>query len=320
MKWATIGLVGLGVIGAICAAILVAALRGDSGQSASDASSREVAVLVATTDLPDMTMLDSSSVEPGKVVISQRPKSAIVNKTSVIGKVLRVPLVKGQVVTRDHFATEGTGVHLAASLPEGMRAVTLSLGYSSGLEGLLYPGCVVDVLASFQLDSDAEGNRHKDWLSTTLIERIPVLAIENQTVVSGEMEQLRTSAGSSGRRLVTLRVTPEQAAQLQLASENGTISLVMRNPTDKANPDPARVLLSSLAEGFTPWPAAAPMTTLLPAGDTPPAATEEAEDEPEQQQESEPEPEPQGWQVIIIRGGSQETHSIPVEQDKPQEQ
>ena len=258
---------------------------------------------------------DTGSVEMKKITQNERPKDSLVSPTPVIGKVLRIPVLKGQVLTKEHFATSGTGVHLAATLPEGYRAVTIALDQSGSLEGLLYPGGVVDVMATFRL---TEGAVRGESLSTTLLERIPVLAIEDRTVVGAEAETGKSTSARSGRRLVTLRVTPQQAAQLQLASEHGSISLAMRNPLDRAVPEQIRVLLSTLSYDEPHWihdpPEPVDTVQLVPPTPTTPDPPEHVAETP---QPVEGEPKTPTWQVVIIRGNAQETQALPLKIDTP---
>lgn len=324
MKWATLGLILLGIAGAVCAAVLVAVYRAGPDPSGEEAQTREVDVLVAAMDLPDMAMLDIAAVETRKIPLSQRPKDAFATATPVIGKVLRVPLLKGQVLTQEHFATSGTGVHLAATLPEGYRAVTVPLDQSGSIEGLLYPGGVVDVMASFRLMGR---NALGESISTVLLERVPVLAVEDRTVVGAEEKSDSNSASRGGRRFVTLRVTPEQAAQLQLASEHGSVSLAMRNPLDRETAEPTRVFLSSLSQQGQSWvelpPPTAGLAQLLPPANESDATEIEQPDvlpentlpDDNQNGESEDDQPPQPmWPVVVIRGATQQTQMLPLKE------
>jgi Flp pilus assembly protein CpaB len=103
---------------------------------------------------------------------------------------------------------------------------------------LLYPGCIVDVFATFPLRDREKG----DAVVTPLLQNIQVLAIASDTVLPPATDEkgkaVVDKAASSrsrpgGNVTVTLEVTARQAAALQLALENGTLGLAMRNPNDK---------------------------------------------------------------------------------------
>ena len=109
-----------------------------------------------------------------------------------------------------------------------MRAVGVSLAGSSGLQGLLYAGCNVDVLVT------TKGGRNSEPRTKVLLERVRVLGIEDQTIVSGEKS--RGSSGRSYRRneMVVLMLDAQQARILQSAAAAGRLSLAMRHPLDEA--------------------------------------------------------------------------------------
>jgi Flp pilus assembly protein CpaB len=154
------------------------------------------------------------------------------------------------------FAGSGPGVHLAATLPEGMRAMSVSLSDYSSLDGLLYPGCAVDVLATFDLRGQTE-DKEGGVISTTILRGVQVLAIEDKTAVSASEKTDEKAARQDRRRRVTLMVNPKQAEQLQLAMEHGMISLSMRNPSDRTMADSDERDIVNIKEfGPTPTPVA----------------------------------------------------------------
>ncbi len=247
MKWSIAGLLFFGVVAAVCAAVLVASLR---VETRARSSSGEVQFLVAAKDLPRSKILDPDSIVEKSVPVRDAPEGHIANAVGVIGKVLALPMVEGQPFTKSCFASEGTGYRVASVLPEGMRAVTISLYDYAGLSGLLYPGCSVDVLTSFRMTGNqAQGG---EAMSTTLLQGIQVLAAEGETLVSAtgqNPEGRKTSEGPAKKLLVTLMVDLEQAAALQLASQYGSITLALRNPMDKAPVKRIPTLLSQLTSG-----------------------------------------------------------------------
>jgi Flp pilus assembly protein CpaB len=245
MKWGMIVLVVLGLAAAACAAILVSTLTAGSSGPADD-SLNNVEVAMAKASLPAMTVISLENIIKETLSRDDLPEGQLSSPAQVIGRVLAVPVVEGQILTNSCFVTKGTGAQLAAALPHGMRAVTLSLSRGAVPDGLLlYPGCVVDVLVSFKLSSGDNGQA----LSTTLLHGIQVLAVQGQSVVTEKDTEAKetpkkTQRSSSGGIKVTVLVDPKQAEALQLMSTYGQISLAMRNPLDKKLVDTEATVLS----------------------------------------------------------------------------
>lgn len=235
MKFAVsiVVLIVLGLIAAASAAILTVTMRANALPEVVSVGEQQVNVLVASRDLPALTILDAEAVEQVSLPVTAAPAGFFSEGPELIGRVLSVPMRAGQAFIPSCFPRPGSGLQVAGMLAPGKRAVSVSLTDYSGLDALLYPGCTVDVLAAFRLSSD---NKFGTAVSTTLLENVQVLAVEYATVASEESED-EPRAGSGSRRpgrslLVTLMVDGKQAEALQLASEHGTVSLALRNPTD----------------------------------------------------------------------------------------
>jgi Flp pilus assembly protein CpaB len=158
--------------------------------------------------------------------------------------------VEGEAFKDGCFASASSGYRVASVLPEGMRAMTLSLSDYGGLYGILYAGCYVDVLTSFRLPGNAESGK-SEAMSMPLLQGVQVLAVEENTLVSEkeEPEGKRSGSSRSKKLLVTLMVDLEQASGLQLALQYGTVSLALRNPLDVAKVKRNQSLLSKLSQG-----------------------------------------------------------------------
>ncbi len=238
MKWSVVGLLFFGIVAALCAAVLVASMRG--GAPARPAG--DVTCLVAAKALPERKIIDPDSIAEKTIPAKDAPEGYITNPYLLINKVLATPLAEGKPFTRSCFATDVKGFRVPAILPQGMRAVTLSLNDSAGLYGILYAGCTVDVLASFRLQSG--GN---EAVAMPLLQDVQVLAVEGDTLVSsGQPATEGKKSESSKKLLVTVMVNLEQAATLQLATQYGNVSLAVRNPKDRAALSSGGTLLSGL--------------------------------------------------------------------------
>jgi len=231
IKWSVVVLVIFGVLAALFASLLVSALRSGGGPDDS-----VVEVVVAERSLPAMFVIGARHIAKEEAAVDELPEGYLTDPVQAVGKVLSVRVVEGQVLTKYCFVTEGSGAQLASALPYGMRAVSIPVAGHSLMGGLLHPGCVVDVVATFKLRSSKETEGQA--ISTTLLHGVQVLAVEATSIVSkpelGEETTRRQKAtGAGGRLTVTLMVDTRQAEALQLAMENGHISLAMRNPLDR---------------------------------------------------------------------------------------
>ncbi len=294
MKWSVVGLLGLGVVAALCAAILVAGLSGQrmNGAMVHEEADSEITVLVAAKSLPAMAVIDNDMVKSMTMMRSKAPIQSLGSMTDVVGKVLAVPVVEGQPLARSLFANDAAK-QLAAVLAPGKRAVGISVNSHAALEGLIYPGSMVDVLVSIKPSS----GEMKEPVSVTLLEGIEVLAIDRTSVTSSDAEKHDGEAPKNTGGRVTLLVDTQQAKLLQLATEQGSLTLALRNPLDKGHAEQAVVRMSSLFSGQTPEGAEA-----MPAG----------------AHEGSPTTGPTGlqWETTVLRGGASETlyFSIPKEE------
>jgi pilus assembly protein CpaB len=319
MKIAVLSLVLLGVLAAACAAVLVTTLTSRGQGSAPVAkTSDDVEILIAARDLPPMTVIESGFVKAKKVPKAQVPQNALLNSIHVVGKVTVERMVSGQAFTKSCFPKEGTGVALAAALPPGKRAMSVTLSDWSGMAGLLYPGSVVDVLVSFKTlgVGKATGAEMK---STTLLQGLQVLAIGSQSIATDNYQDKNPGAlsksGQINTRMITLLVDTKQAEILQLAMQTGAISLAMRNPLDAAkesrrltrareiSPDAGTFGVDSIP--IDPFDEeAANQTAAQPTPDHAAAAAKGKADE---------------WQTVIVRGSASETRTFPLPEAQSQQ-
>lgn len=285
MKWSIVGLVVAGLAVALCAAVLVGALRADRPSAEGEAD--EISIVVASENLAAVSVVKTAHVIQRTVRPSEAPKGGLSDPVQVVGRVLVIPMVKGQAFTSQCFAAGGSGVHLASALPEGMRAFNISLTLHGGLQGLIYPGSVVDVLVSLR-KPEGRGQRGQ-VISKTLLQGVSVLAVEHRTVTSESEEDGASSAiaGRLRRLMVTLMLTPSQCQVVQLAQEHGTISLGLRNPLDASAATENPVALGDLSDYWSPSPIRATLEM------------------PDTEEEG-------GWETIIIRGDAREKHILPL--------
>lgn len=292
MKWSIVGLLLMGVAAAVAAAVLVATLQMDD-VATGPAEVEQVPVLVAMQEIDPLRPVRAEAVSIEQMPRSEAPDSYLSSKVQVVGKLLTLPAVEGQALTPQMLLSDGIGARLAATLPSGKRAVSVSLADHAGLHELLYPGARVDVLATFRLSAGRSGGTA---VSTLLLQGVQVLAVESDTLVPEEQRAdgsvdvreasntSNSSTRSSRSRKVTFAVDPPQARALQLATEHGSVSLAMRNPLDS---DEGEAQVTLLSEGRL-----AQLASVLPPSVLAEVGAEEAETpaEPEEDPATEGEP------------------------------
>lgn len=236
MKYTVILLVVLGIVAAVSAVFLVQMMR---VTLAADHNSGPVEVVRLKRSLPAMTVLTSDALEITQIEQTAAPEGFLSSPIQAVGRILSKPAVAEQVLTEGCLITEGSQAQLAAALPTGMRAVSVALSSNSVSGGLLYPGCVVDVLVTFKLVGRTRSDVAGEAISTTLLHGVQVLAVQGESVISqpepvtNDKISPKSNLSSSQRISVVLLVDPKQAEALQLAMDNGSVSLALRNPLDQ---------------------------------------------------------------------------------------
>jgi pilus assembly protein CpaB len=108
-------------------------------------------------------------------------------------------------------------------IPQGMRAVAIRVNEVVGVSGFVVSGMHVDVLIS---GNSPGGNGNLGTLTKTMLQNIEVLSAGQDFKKDAEGKPIMV-------QVVNLLVTPEQAEQLSLASNQTTIQLILRNPLDR---------------------------------------------------------------------------------------
>jgi len=229
MRLAVVVLIMLGLVAAGAAVVLVQVMtfnRDGTGEVPT------INVLVARADMPIRTRITGEHVVVKPMPKAGLPEGYFVNPSQAIGKILKLTVAKDQPVAESYFMTRTSVDDL---LRPGMLAFQIPLARGTTAVDLLYPGCTVDVFATFPLYDRQKG----DAVVTPLLQNIRVLGVRDETVVTTPAEEKSggfMGSGSSPRGgdvTVTLEVNSRQVAALQLALQRGALGIAMRNPLDK---------------------------------------------------------------------------------------
>ena len=197
-----------------------------------------VQVIAAAKDLPAGSRLKKSDIKRISIPEKDAPKLAASIEESVIDRVLLHPLSEGESIVSTKLVMSGGADGIAAMIQPGMRAVAVPVKDDSSAGGLIQPRSRVDVLFT-------RTGSMKEALTSIIVQDVVVLSIGR---VTDAADPKMAQQSSLVNRAATLMVTPEQAAKLELAKNQGKVSLVLRNPLDKD----ATSTTSATAEALDP--------------------------------------------------------------------
>jgi pilus assembly protein CpaB len=218
-------------------------------------------IVVAAVPLQVGARLDSSNLR----MISWPAGEDIAGmKTSIaecVGRAVITPVAENEPILEAKLAPMGAGAGLPATIPQGMRALSVAVNDVVGVAGFVIPGTVVDVLVTGQR---AGGS---DNITKTILENVPVLA------AGQKIEQDREGKPQTVP-VITLLVTPEDAAKLTMASTEGKIQLSLRNTIDNKAVNPPTILQAVLFSGPGAPPSRPGGRRVAPKGPPPPYVVE----------------------------------------------
>ncbi len=140
------------------------------------------------------------------------PAGAFSSIDSVVGRVTRVDVFKGEVIVPGRLAPDGTGPGLQVKITPGKRAIAVRIDDVSGLNGLVQPNSRVDILVVTRDVEDGQGGRRSCSCRTCACCR------------SARSVRRASTTVRFPRRPPAIEVTPEEAEQLAIAQRDGTHS------------------------------------------------------------------------------------------------
>jgi pilus assembly protein CpaB len=218
---------GFALVAAGGAAFLVRDMLGGGGTPAVQAKAAPAIsmseVLVASTNLSPGQALTAEQVRWEKWPSSSVDPSFITHASAgeadhiVKGTVVRMMILPGQPITNAAIVHGDASGFMAATLGEGMRAISIAISTDSGAGGFILPNDRVDVI----LTRKANGGSGGRGSAKTILSNLRVLAVD-QTF--SQEKDTRTVVGKTA----TVEVSPEQAETISAAGMSGSLSLSLR--------------------------------------------------------------------------------------------
>ena len=178
-------------------------------------------VVVAAQNLKAGDPLNASSLKIVNWPASQPFVGSFTGLQELTGRVLLIPVRSGEPILSHDLVSPSSSTGIASKIPDGMRAVSVRATEEQGdVTGFVSPGSRIDIYVTYNSNADA------GFVSSLVLQDVSVLA--NGEKPAGTETKLRSD------NIITLLVTPEEAAQLTVVSSFGKVTFALRNGTDKA--------------------------------------------------------------------------------------
>jgi pilus assembly protein CpaB len=204
-----------------------------------------VPVIEASRDIEPQTVITEDMVKAVDVSSSLVPSGALTDKNAVVGKKAGTTILSGDVITARKLSQKAGG--FVGLIPEGMRAVSFSVNDVTGVSGFAKPGDKVDIL----LVTSREGVDR--ITSKILLKDVLILAVNKSSgqpqpqpqntdkngkgVPDGSApKQNSSSTASIGTpSVVTVALTPYDAAKLIASTQIGQLQMLLRPANDEGD-------------------------------------------------------------------------------------
>lgn len=166
-------------------------------------------VVTAIENIPPKTLIQANQLEEITIAQDLVIPGAISDKNQVSGKISRENIFVGEQIIRQRLVQGVKEDGLAAIIPPGFRAITISVSPTSGVASNIRTGNFVDILVFLKKPyADQE-------IVKTILQKVEVI-------------QISGGNKSSEGNLLTLSLSPEDCETLFLIEELGDIKLTLR--------------------------------------------------------------------------------------------
>jgi len=198
-------------------------------------------VVVAAKSVPVGAILTPELVRVVGWPASAPVAGGFAKPDDVVGRGVIAQLVENEPITEVKLAPKEAGGGLSPTITPGMRAMSVKVNVVTSVSHHVAPGSHVDIIVTVRGD--------RDTMSRTVISNAQVLAVG---------PELDTQKAREGKTIpaneVTMLVTPQDAERLALATTQGQITLVLRNPLDTTPTQTTGVRMASLIGSPDPPP------------------------------------------------------------------
>lgn len=151
------------------------------------------------------------------------PEGALTKIEDVEGRRTRTKLYAGEpLLEKKLFGRGASALGHSTLIPKGYRVVSVQVDKVSGSASMILPGDRVDVML-YLTRNPASGTYQAS--TRTILQDIKVFAVNSVVGMDSDQDDKSINA-----QTISLLVTPQQAQKVMLATQLGTIRLLMRGP------------------------------------------------------------------------------------------
>lgn len=183
---------------------------------------QRTAVLAATRDLPIGQLVKKTDLKKIAVLPKDFPRGGVSAEKDAVGRAVLFPIAANAPIIAPSLSQLNGADGIPATIEPGLRAAAVTISDVSGVAGLIQPGAHVDVLFT-------RPGTMAEAITSTILQNVRVLSIGKSIQVNQVLDPKAPKVP-----VATLLVTPEQAQKLELAKNEGRISLTLRNPLDQS--------------------------------------------------------------------------------------
>lgn len=166
--------------------------------------------LVAAEKIEAGAALDPSKFRKETRAIAVGTTTLITSFDKLRGAYAASFIAAGQPLLAEYMTSKAPINEIQANIPDGFRAVSIAVDDVSNVEGWVRAGAKVDVMLASQLNGKP----------------VITMVVQNAKVLSAG--QIAAAKGKGDITTITIMVTVEEAAKIQLASTAGQMSLSLR--------------------------------------------------------------------------------------------
>ena len=197
-----------------------------------------VQVVVSSRAIPLGTRLQPSDLRVVTWPAAQPVEGMFTRVEDCVNRAVLTSMIENEPLLEGKLAPRQGGAGLSATIPDGMRAVSVSVNDVIGVAGFVVPGTMVDVLVTGSTNPGVQNTN----VTRTILENVRVMA-------AGQKVEQDREGKPQTVPVITLLVSPEDANSLTMASTQGRIQLALRNTLDSKKVDPPAVQQATLFGG-----------------------------------------------------------------------